>query len=402
MIHSFAVSNYGPFKDRIVFDFTAGKSVIDDNRFFIAPSGAVLSKAIVLFGPNGSGKTKALQAWSFFRWFALYSYSTVDKDSNIPQLDPFRFQDAYEESDTEFECKFEAQGDLYKYILKLNRSGIVYEALKKQPVEKATKWPYLYRLNNKRSFSLDIRDPLSKYEKLVGYRDNCTVFSRLRATDDEYIDAISEAFDGYDNLGFGGRQYLTDLTHLSETAESYKESPELFKYVREVMGMLGMQMDRIEIKRFTTIREGAEEELDLPLSVYIVDGEEYQLPFWLESDGTKATLTLLGPMLAALDQGSILVLDELDQDMHPNLVKSMFSIMLDSSYNISNCQVVCSTHCPEVLDKLHRRQVYLVERDNKRYMSTLLQLSDVIGLTNKDNIKSKYLSGAFGAIPEQF
>ena len=402
MIHKFSVSNYGPFRERIEFDFTAGKPVDSDSRFFVAPSGTILSKALVFFGANGSGKTKALQAWSFFRWFLLHSFRTVDKDSKIVQLDPFRFQDDSEQSRSEFACTFETNGDVYRLEMVISREKVLYEALKKKPIKKSTKWPYLYRWNNKLKSDIKLREPFNKYSAMMGNRLNCTVFSRLRATDDNIVTCIAEVFGGYDNLGILGRSRTTDLEKLIDVAEVYHENPEQLENVCHVMETLGMQMDGITIKPATVISEGESVDVFIPVSQYLINEKTYELQMIFESDGTKAVFTILDPILDALDNGSVLILDELDQDMHPNLVQSLIAVMLEKAYNRSNCQIVCSTHCVEILDKLHKNQIYLVERNNSTYESTISRLSDFSGVTNKDNFKAKYLAGAFGAIPEQY
>lgn len=47
-----------------------------------------------------------------------------------------------------------------------------------------------------------------------------------------------------------------------------------------------------------------------------VGGAEIFLKLEDESHGTMRLLTLLGPILAALDQGNMVILDELDASMH--------------------------------------------------------------------------------------
>ena len=402
MIHKFCVSNYGPFHEKIEFDFTAGKPVDSDSRFFIAPSGTVLSKALVFFGANGSGKTKALQAWSFFRWFVQHSFRTIDKNDKIVQLDPFRFQDDCEMSSSEFECTFEKDGSIYRYELIVSRDKVLYETLKKKPVGKSTKWPYLYRWNNKANPDISLREPFSKYSAMMGNRSNCTVFSRLRAIDDNIIAGIAEVFNGYDNLGIMGRSTTTDIEKLINVAEVYHENPDHLENVFHVMETLGMQMDGITIKPATVINEGEKVDVFIPVSEYTIDGKTYELQMIFESDGTRVVFTILDPILDVLENGSILILDGLDQDMHPNLVQSLIAVMLEKAYNRSNCQIVCSTHCVEILNKLHKNQIYLVERNDSNYESTITRLADFSGVTNKDNFRAKYLAGAFGAVPEQY
>ena len=47
---------------------------------------------------------------------------------------------------------------------------------------------------------------------------------------------------------------------------------------------------------------------------------------WDESEGTKKYFYLLGPIIDALETGSVLVVDELDSKLHPNLVCKLVSL----------------------------------------------------------------------------
>ncbi|MCD6589101.1 MAG: ATP-binding protein, partial [Candidatus Fermentibacteraceae bacterium] len=216
------------------------------------------------------------------------------------------------------------------------------------------------------------------------------------------ITSIAQVFDGYDNLGIMGRSATTDIEKLINVAEVYHENPDQLENVFHVMETLGMQMDGITIKPATVINEGEKVDVFIPVSKYKVDGKTFELQMVFESDGTRAVFTILEPILDVLENGSILILDELDQDMHPNLVQSLIAVMLEKAYNRSNCQIVCSTHCVEILNKLHKNQIYLVERNDSNYESTITRLADISGVTNKDNFRAKYLAGAFGAVPEQY
>ena len=64
----------------------------------------------------------------------------------------------------------------------------------------------------------------------------------------------------------------------------------------------------------------------LEFSHSTADGKPAILKYHLESRGTQVFLTLLLPALYALSEGSVLVIDELDTSLHPDLSRSLLSL----------------------------------------------------------------------------
>ena len=64
----------------------------------------------------------------------------------------------------------------------------------------------------------------------------------------------------------------------------------------------------------------------LEFSHSTADGKPEILKYHLESRGTQVFLTLLLPALHALSEGSVLVIDELDTSLHPDLSRSLLSL----------------------------------------------------------------------------
>ena len=402
MIHKFTVWNYGPFKGKCELDFTAAPSDLVDSRFVEAPSGNVLSKMLVFIGANGSGKTKALQSMSFFRWFVLDSYRSIEPKRQIYQLDQFSFQNNASESITRFECIFETKTDMYKYRLQLNVAKVLHESLAVKPKKGGTKWPYLFRWDNRHNRRLLLKGKYSKFKELLDDRDNCTVMSRLISSGDKLFQEIHQALDGYDNLGLLGRSSQTSVNRILDAAEMYENDNELRIDTLDIMHELGLQMDDISVERSEIVRDDKPIEVPMPFAEYHIDGKKYKLSILSESDGTKAVFVILGKILRTLENGGFLILDELDQDMHPHLLNSLFAMLLDEAYNISDAQIICSTHCMEVINRVHRKQVYIASRDSKTYESTVTRMSSIKGITSRDNIRTKYMSGAYGGIPERY
>jgi uncharacterized protein len=124
-----------------------------------------------------------------------------------------------------------------------------------------------------------------------------------------------------------------------------------------------------------------------------------------ESEGTKKYFALAGLVLNALQTGKILVIDELDAKLHPNLVSKLVELFNSKDKNPKGAQLIFNTHDTNLLStKLFRRdQIWFTEKD--RYGAvTLYSLHDFM-LEDGDKVRkgadfeTNYIKGRYGAIP---
>ena len=128
MIYSFSFKNFCSFADKATISFEdIRKGVETSNDMFInTPLGARLSKVMILIGPNASGKTNALKALAFLRWFVVYSFQDVRVEKAEVPLDAFIFSDN-QDNVSELELVFEHNRNVYKYVLHLCKTHVVRE-----------------------------------------------------------------------------------------------------------------------------------------------------------------------------------------------------------------------------------------------------------------------------------
>ena len=134
----------------------------------------------------------------------------------------------------------------------------------------------------------------------------------------------------------------------------------------------------------------------------IEDGEkrEYGLNYFDESNGTKRLFTY-GPVLKnALENGRTIIIDEMDNALHPAMTKSLIEMFQNPNINRHNAQLIFNTHEISLLDlNLFRRdQIYFVEKNNQTGVSDLYSL-DEFSPRKSENIQKGYLQGRYGAIP---
>jgi AAA15 family ATPase/GTPase len=91
---------------------------------------------------------------------------------------------------------------------------------------------------------------------------------------------------------------------------------------------------------------------------------EQDLPFELadESAGTRMWFTLIGPVLAALRRGQVLLFDEIDASLHPKLSARLLELFQDPVTNPSGAQLLFTTHDTSLLNHLNRDEVWLTEK----------------------------------------
>lgn len=133
------------------------------------------------------------------------------------------------------------------------------------------------------------------------------------------------------------------------------------------------------------------------------DGQEDMFPLELsdESDGTRRLMSLAPGIEQVLQRGGVLMVDEIDRELHPLLAEFIISKFQSPETNPGHAQIIFTTHDTELLNMeiLRKDQVYFVDKEKKSGVSDLFNLTDFPVRTN-DNIRKAYLAGKYGAVPD--
>jgi hypothetical protein len=133
------------------------------------------------------------------------------------------------------------------------------------------------------------------------------------------------------------------------------------------------------------------------------ESKDAWLPLEEESKGTKTLFRLALPILQAIRNGSLLLVDELESSMHPMLADLIVRQFNDPEINRKNAQLIFSTHDTNLLGTLvgdpalRRDQMWLTEKD-PRGATVLYPLTD-FKPRKDENIERGYIQGRYGAIP---
>ena len=103
---------------------------------------------------------------------------------------------------------------------------------------------------------------------------------------------------------------------------------------------------------------------------------------------------------SVLTNGGILLVDELDRELHPLLVKFVISKFQSKKTNPLGAQIVFTTHDTELLNMelLRKDQLYFVDIEKENSTSKLYNIREFSTRTTAD-IRKGYLLGKYGAIP---
>ncbi|MFH1653345.1 MAG: ATP-binding protein [Pseudomonadota bacterium] len=406
MIHSFTFKNFCSFSGETTVSFKDIRSgqETQSNMFVDSPAGVCLSKISTVIGPNASGKTNVLKALVFLSWFVRNSFVRFEGEGEKIPVDTFAFSDQAEGT-SEFEIEFEHKAEIYKYLLHLCHTHVIKEELYRKD-KRTNHFNYLFkRAWNESDQRSEITQRINLKTEVVKeiLRKNVSLIAASVAIKNDFLSDMAFFWTKIiSNVNRIGKSWDTVSLGkgLFHAAKEYNENRDLLNKVVHFLKDIDLGLDdiRIEEGESQNTATGETKKIYLPYGVHLVDGKEYQLPFAYESSGTKNMFVLLHFLLPAIEQGGIAIIDELEVDLHPHAVPRIIELFQNPATNPKHTQLLFTTHSLEVLSHLEKEQVILVEK-NRECRSETYRLDDIKGVRRDDNIYAKYMSGAYGAIP---
>jgi len=406
MIYSFTFKNFCSFAERATISFEDIRKGIETkcNMFSDTEAGARLSKAMMVIGPNASGKTSALKALAFLSWFVRNSFVGLEGEKEEIPVDTFAFTEG-KENVSEFELVFEHNARVYQYVLHLCRTHVVKEELYRR--EKTQHFNYLFKRQwNAKTGSSDIVQRINLKTEVLKeiLRRNVSLISASVAIKNDFLTEIADFWQKIiGNVNRTGKSWDTSSLGdrgLFEATEEYNRNQSLFRKVEKFLKDIDLGLDGIDIeeREAPNAKTGETKKFYLAYGVHKVNEKQYKLPFTFESSGTKNMFVLLHFLLPAIEQGGIAVIDELEIDLHPHAIPQIIDLFANPVTNPHNSQLLFTSHSLEVLNHLEKEQIVLVEK-KQGCKSELYRLDEIKGVRRDDNIYAKYMAGAYGAVP---
>ena len=412
MLIEFEVRNFLSIRDtaRLSMVKGQGSELAETNTFTsgVASPEALLRSAAV-FGPNGSGKTNLVDALHTMQEIILHSAKDVQQDEPL-LITPFLLDKSSRSKPSEFEVTFIRDGIRYQYGFAATAERVTEEWLLAFPKGRPQRW--IDRKYDKKIQS-DVWGAMaklegSKSEKALWERTtrgNALFLSTAIQLNNKQLRPVYEWFSQtLAVIGPGGRLPTACSEFFCEQSESRKA-------VLSFLRTADIDVDDIVVEK----EEEKDEDVSLKASkrkrklkwfrmnMYFLyrlqDGSMQSLEWGSESDGTRELFAYAASVIETLRNGSVLVVDELHNHLHPQLVRFLVELFHSLEVDTQNPQLVFTTHDTSVLDQqlLRRDQVWFCER--KERSTQLLRLTDYSPRKGEENFRRRYLSGRYGALP---
>ncbi len=400
MIRSFSCKNFYSFADESKVSFLVNEKTPNKETYFSAPSGDRLSKALVVIGPNASGKTNLIKILPFLKWFILESFN-MKPEAKIP-VKPFLFHD-FKDKPIELSVEFEIKKNVYIYSLALNGKRVLTEELKikNKTKQKVTTKILFSRKWDKEKEKYDFTDKNfelpNNFSNLI--RSNASIIGTANQFNHQGSKLIGEFWQKLETnvseIGLVDELiFFAAPFNFYQALDFYSENIALKEKAEKLLSRFDLGLESFSVKKD---KKAQGVSLDAQV-LHLFNGQSHKLPIQYESSGTKQLFTLLRSILKVLDQGGVAVLDELDANLHPEMVSALYELFVSPESNPKNAQIIFSTHSHQILNELDKYQVVLVEK-NENGSSEAWRLDEVSGVRADDNYYAKYVAGAYGAYP---
>jgi uncharacterized protein len=395
MLHRYVFSNFQSFAEPAEVDLRLNGKVPHLGWEASSASGQRLTTAMAVMGPNASGKTALLKPLSFLIWFVSESFR-AQPDAPIP-LQP-HFSLPNEPSDFEVEAE-DPQGRLWRYVLRANRQRVLHESL----YLKKKQFGYVFvREWSQAAQGYDIKQQGFGFAAAQArkVRQNASLISTAAQYGVELAQDLANSHL-QTNVDTMGRLHYREERHLPAASEHFAANDAQKETMVRLLRAWDLGMQGVELRELTTKTPTGEDlKFWWPFGLHAArDGQQHELNFWHESSGTQSAFVLLSKLLPVLADGGLAVIDEFENDLHPNMLDPILSLFSNPATNPYKAQIIFTCHAAEVLNILHKSQVMLVEK-NEHNESAAWRMDKVRGIRNDDNFYAKYMAGAYGAVPQ--
>lgn len=407
MLLKFKFKNYKSFKGDTLLDLTATK-YSEYNWHIVKIGTEQILPVTAILGPNASGKSNVIDAFRYMHeyvWHSLnYGDSASKNKDGFYQPTPFVFEAKSKDAESLFEIYFINQEDIrqkiYNYGFSIDSYGVVEEWLQVKS-KTSNEYTSIFYRNRKKNI-LDLSGFKTKIqENLKLALENETLLVSLGAK--LKVDKLKLVRDWFLNNNF------TDFGNPRESVSLFKNTPEDFAYdpdVRKKVVDYLSTFDKSIIDFEVETSDYNEDEICIYAVHKMIDGTgTSKIMLQNESAGTLKMFALYPFLNEVLSDGGVLVIDELNAELHPLLVKAFVEIFTNPKLNIKHAQLIYTTHDAWQLDAdlLRRDEIWFTKKDNNG-VSFLYSLADYENengtkIRKDENFEKNYLSGKYGAIP---
>lgn len=417
MLLEFTVGNFLSFRDKktISFNATAVKEYVDTN--LIHTERHTLLKGGVIYGANSSGKSNLIKAMSTMRRLVLQAFER--SSTSELEVTPFLLQLENEDQPSFFEVLFLINDVRYRYGFEVDNDSVKAEWLFE--AKKNAEKPLFIREND----GIEVMKAFSEGKDLeVKTRDNALFLAVVDQFNGKTAKSIMAWFNNFVTIsGLSHENYtgvtftLLDNDKTNHLLQDFYNTTDLgFDNVKlnkkefdasrlpkdmpeSIMQELSTKMQGKMMVNATTLHKKYNKQNKVIGSVeFDMDSQE--------SSGTNKVFNISGPVFDVLNDGGVLVIDELDASLHPLLTLAITKLFNSKEHNPKDAQLIFATHDTNLLSygNYRRDQIYFVEKDqygaSDLYSLVEYKEEGAIKAIRKDrSFEKDYIQGRYGAIP---
>lgn len=423
MLIEFKFKNYRSFRDETVLSMEA-TGLGTFKNCLIAYNNMRLLPGVAIFGKNGGGKSNVIRAFWLSVQFIKNAQRTQHEKAVIPVV-PFILNDYSKNSPTEFQFVYTMDDIKYWYSFAATKDKVVSESLYHAPKgQKAlvfSREEQVFTFTEEKAKRKLISETVAENqlffsvactmndlacvnamkwfrERIFFSRDYADIPKQLLdySNDSNMLKAISDyakaADFGIEDMQFEiNSKEVEDLEFPENMPEGIKIALSQFVHVlAETSNNSETRLKMGEVKA-TSKHQGIN-----------ADGisELYSLELEDESDGTRKLMSIAPAIESVLNNGGILLVDELERELHPLLVDFIIAKFQSKATNKKGAQIIFTTHNTELMsmELLRKDQLYFADKDQQDGSSELYSISE-FGTKTAENIRKGYLIGKYGATP---
>lgn len=417
MLLEFTVENYRSFYTRRTLSLQAQKlseAAIDNVAHELSYN---ILKTFAVYGANSSGKSNLIDAMQTMGFCVLTSVKLNPQETLY--YDPFLLLKD-NTAPTMFEISFIKGDHCYRYGFSYTKTVIVDEWLFRKTTPRSKEHALFIR--NEEGIAFDD----TTFPEGVGLEskvhDNRLFLSLCAQLGGEISSQVISWFESDFEVasGLNNQEYrLFSKRQFHEGRNSSRKALDFFKTLQ--LGFNELQT----YEELEAIPKDTPKENMPPLSIVITGKKHIEIesvhnlynpkgvvcgsvnfPFDdKESAGTRKLFDLSGPIFDTLENGNVLVIDELDAKMHPLISQQIIRLFNNPTTNPHNAQLIFTTHDTHLLSTkmLRRDQIWFTEKNETEqtdlYCLTDIVLPDGTKPRNDANYEKNYIAGRYGAIP---
>lgn len=411
MLLSYSLENFRSFRDRSELSLYAASIRESPENVYqdLENLNFRVLKSCGLFGANASGKSNFILSLAFAK--SLITDSIYPGKGRIG----FRLEDAYDEKETKFEFSILIEKEKYRYGFSILGKLVVTEYLF---ISRVTKEELLF-LRSQHGYSFGNRLKKDFGSKLSLYSEMCkpdVLFIKALAN---FNNELGIRFQNwFSRIIFFQDEHFDDWVHFTANLlhgdefvrnsvnRIIKNSDLGIEKVVEKLNPIGLKAS-FSNEFLQLIHNISQNEFivnTIHSKINLNNGNKSSEYFDLlqdESAGTIKLFSLLGPLLFAIKNQSILVIDEMDSKFHSLLLENLFIFFNKSLYSNIGSQLIFSSHNLQLIKRqLRRDQILLFERNDLGATSFNSLHKKYPNVRNDASFEKDYLQGKYDAIPK--